>query len=730
MKKTALQKRMLAFVLALLITLGVVPFSAKAADEKITIYHTNDIHGNVEHIVDEEGKEVKQLGLDRVAQLKKNTENALLVDAGDFSQGHMFANLAHGKSVIEVMNTAGYDVAALGNHEFDFSISELDENIGTADFDVLAANISVGDKTKERYANLAEMPLYSVKEVGGKTIAFFAVDTPELNGMVSPKKLKEAGIAIRTDISKVATEIVASIQKDFPNVDAIIAITHTGYVDGAGDGKESAEQVAMVKGVSAVIDGHDHQLRLGDTAKNVNGTLVVSTGTAMTALGKLELTFSGGSVKAVSSNAFDEAKDLEPDSKTAAVIESWNQKFDETKSKVVFSSEVNLWGGNLDGYTMNNEEIKASIARRGETNAGTLMNDARIWKAKEWLKDNYDDGLYADFKLSPDMPVVCVTGGGSVRGSAKAGEITLEQLMGVFSFAFENAEDRYVMITPKTLYDAVEHGCTIFSGQDAASGMLEADGSIHGRFPLPGGFSYEYDISQPKSEEYDKDNMKMPAKIGSRVRSITLADGRVLDREDTKMQILLVTGSYEIGGGDSYWMLGVLNDAANYGGYMNIPLVATPEGNCGDAVIDYVNTVFNGVLPAKNYPVRGELIKRVNDPYKLDSFEAKLTVTDNGSELKNSEFILYVNGESKAVKSDAKGLITVELQNGPNELRLIGTKTKYDSGSIYLDNYAGLHNAVFDNKPGELPLNISSISRVEVADATVERTIEDFEEAA
>lgn len=724
MKRLRVPKTMAAFFLALCMTLALVPISAQAADETITIYHTNDIHGNVEQITGEDNS-VQQLGLDRVAQLKKETKNVLLVDAGDFSQGHMFANMAHGKSVIEVMNAAGYDIAALGNHEFDFSIGELDENIGLAKFDVLSANISVKDKSL--FPNLANMQPYVMKEVAGKKIVFFSLNTPELNGMVSPKKLKDAGISICTDISKQAKEIVATIQKDVPQADAIIAITHTGYVDETG--KESSHQVAEIQGVTAVIDGHDHQLRLGNAAKNVKGTLVVSTGTAMSALGKLELTFEGNKAKVVSSNAFDEAAKLTADKETEAVVQKWNKTFDEIKNKVVFTSEVNLWGGNLDGYTMDGEETKASIARRGETNAGKLMNDARLWKAEAWLKENYDESIYKDFHLTADMPVVCVTGGGSIRGSAKAGDVTLEQLMGVFSFAFENAEDYYVLINPKILYDVIEHGCSIFSGQDTKSGMWEADGSIHGRFPLPGGFSYTYDINKAKSEEYDKDNLTMPKKIGERVQNITLADGTVLDRNDTKTPILLVSREYEVGGGDSHWMLGILNNAPNYGGYMNVPLVATTQENCGDIIIDYVNTVYNGVLPAENYPVRGTLITHVNDPYQSDHFEAKLTMMDGTTALKNTEFTLYVNGKAETVRSDASGLIKVTLQNGPNELRLMGQGIQYDSGSIYLDNYVGLHNAVVGNNPGEIDM-LSSVQKDEVAEAVVETLIEDRLEAA
>ena len=83
---------------------------------KFVILHTNDMHGYMQTTD-------TCLGIGAVAQLKKDYEaqgyDVLLMDAGDYLQGSSFANFTQGESVVEVMNAAGYDVAALGNHEFD-----------------------------------------------------------------------------------------------------------------------------------------------------------------------------------------------------------------------------------------------------------------------------------------------------------------------------------------------------------------------------------------------------------------------------------------------------------------------------------------------------------------------------------------------------------------------------------------------------------------------------------
>ena len=98
-----------------------------------TISHDDDAKGecfrkypSVEASFNEETKEIEKPGLDYVAALHAADENSLLVDAGDFSQGTLFANMAHGLSVVEVMNAAGYDLGVLGNHD-DSGLAQLSD---------------------------------------------------------------------------------------------------------------------------------------------------------------------------------------------------------------------------------------------------------------------------------------------------------------------------------------------------------------------------------------------------------------------------------------------------------------------------------------------------------------------------------------------------------------------------------------------------------------------------
>ena len=67
----------------------------------------------------------------------------VVLDGGDMMQGTPASNLTRGRSVIDYYNAAGYDGAAIGNHEFDFGMTVLRERMQQARFPMLAANILV-----------------------------------------------------------------------------------------------------------------------------------------------------------------------------------------------------------------------------------------------------------------------------------------------------------------------------------------------------------------------------------------------------------------------------------------------------------------------------------------------------------------------------------------------------------------------------------------------------------
>ena len=115
-------RKFFATLLALVMVLSLMVPTAWAAEEDVTILYTNDVHtyiANEVKLADE--TKVPGIRYSWVAALKDSLgANTLLVDAGDHAQGTAYGSMDKGKTIIELMNAAGYDVATLGNHEFDY----------------------------------------------------------------------------------------------------------------------------------------------------------------------------------------------------------------------------------------------------------------------------------------------------------------------------------------------------------------------------------------------------------------------------------------------------------------------------------------------------------------------------------------------------------------------------------------------------------------------------------
>ena len=172
-------KKLLSLVLALamLCSLSVTASAAETEpdlSDTIIILHTNDVHGAVD-------------GYAKAAALKATYEElgayVLLLDAGDFVQGTPEVNLDQGKTAVELMNLAGYDVAVPGNHEFDYGYSNLKKLEKRADFELLSANVQYKNKAAFAANTTFQAP-------DGTKIGIFGLTTPESATSVHPQMIK------------------------------------------------------------------------------------------------------------------------------------------------------------------------------------------------------------------------------------------------------------------------------------------------------------------------------------------------------------------------------------------------------------------------------------------------------------------------------------------------------------------------------------------------------------
>ena len=107
--------------------------------EQITILGINDMHANID-------------GVARlttcVKQERAKAPQLLLLSAGDNRTGSPYVDCGDhpGASMIQLMNHIGFDLSALGNHEFDSGPAALAYCINAADFDFVSANVFPTDR--------------------------------------------------------------------------------------------------------------------------------------------------------------------------------------------------------------------------------------------------------------------------------------------------------------------------------------------------------------------------------------------------------------------------------------------------------------------------------------------------------------------------------------------------------------------------------------------------------
>ena len=410
----------------------------KEESNKITILHTNDTHGRLK-------ADNKIIGIDTVAAIKNNTENSILVDAGDTIHGLPFVTLSKGQDAVDLLNAAGYEYIVPGNHDFNYGYSRLMElfknsvtlKSGENKLRLLASNINKDGKSVFEANHIKEM------EVNGKTVkvGFFGIATQETAYKTNPNNVK--GIEFTSPIDA-AKEQVADLEKQ--GADVIVALSHVG-TDESSD-PTAYDVIKAVDGIDVYVDGHSHT-----TFKNgekVNDTLLVSTGEYLSNLGKVEIELDENNevVNATASLITkEEASKVTPDAKVAAKIAEIDKAQGEVLSEVIGKNTIDLDG-------------ERNSVRFGETNLGNLITDAMM------------DETGAD---------LAITNGGGIRASIKVGDITKGDIVSVLPFG------NFVVtkqLTGAQIKEVLEFG-------------VRSYGESLGGFPHVAGIKFVVDPSKP-----------------------------------------------------------------------------------------------------------------------------------------------------------------------------------------------------------------------------------------
>lgn len=216
---------------------------AAEKDEHLVILHTNDTHSAIEpNRHDLGGVARRKVLIDSVREANKNV---LLIDAGDAVQGSLYYTLFGGEVERKVMNSLGYDIQILGNHEFDKGMEQLAKEWKQLKATRLSTNYDFSGTALDSLFVTSVTKQFSDKKVG-----FIGINLDPA-GIISEANYE--GVKY-IDGVKAANEEAAKLKAD--GADMVIAVTHIGYENEPG--YSDMDIAAASKDIDVIIGGHSH----------------------------------------------------------------------------------------------------------------------------------------------------------------------------------------------------------------------------------------------------------------------------------------------------------------------------------------------------------------------------------------------------------------------------------------------------------------------------------------
>jgi 2',3'-cyclic-nucleotide 2'-phosphodiesterase/3'-nucleotidase len=238
----------------------------------LRIIETSDLHTQVLDFDYYTDQPTEFYGLARTTSLihaaRSEVKNALLVDNGDLIQGSAIGEYWAEKglrpdevhSVYKAMNSLGYTVGNIGNHEFNYGIEFLLEAINDADFPYICANVLDAKTGKPLFSPYLIETIQALDDAGNShllKVGFIGFVPPQI---MTWDKIHLTGRITVKDIKATAEELVPQMRA--AGVDVIIAIPHSGLSSRpyAAMAENSVYYLSEVKGIDAILFGHSHAL--------------------------------------------------------------------------------------------------------------------------------------------------------------------------------------------------------------------------------------------------------------------------------------------------------------------------------------------------------------------------------------------------------------------------------------------------------------------------------------
>ena len=643
MKKEIRIKQGLALLMTLMLTIAMAVMSGAPvfADEeekpsfeladdytgKTVILHSNDVHGNIAGYANIAGLR---------DELEKRGADVIMADSGDYMQGSPYVNFYKGKSAVRMMNKAGYDIATIGNHEFDYTAKNMLDVLKDARFKVICADVYAKSDGKDVFDDTA------IIESGGVKVGFFGMDTPETMTKSSPKSMQGYGFNDEeTEVTfyQKAQQCIDELKAD--GADIVICLTHLG-VEPESEPYRSYDLYNNTEGIDLILDGHSHTVM----EEGENGEPIMQTGTKFEYIGvavideKTKQLETRGLYPVTEDSYVNEDVLREAHAIMAEVDGAYAYKMGESKVELngAFDAE-----DAVAPFTNGN--------RDGETNLGDFATDALKWYAFENIDELNED---------PDSVVTVLNGGGN-RDWIHKGDITKKDLNTVWPFANSIV---VIDVTGEELLNVLE--ASTFSTPEPMGGFPQVEG---------------IDFTVDTTREYDAQPVTFPDSTyygPASIQRVTInsINGKPFDKA-AKYKVL--TSDFLASGGDTYYGFKSASSKIDTGMLLD------------DAVSDYLEKKLKGVIgeeyadaagrihiitaDSQEEGKTGEPEQAETDGSKVQAPEPAVAGTDLAADGKWGP--LTTEATQKALSEEADGKL------GPDTVRAIQKKVGADEDGIW-----------------------------------------------
>ncbi len=266
-----MNRRLLSF---LLLCLFLFSQSLRAQEKpvEIVILHTNDMHSKIDNMA-----KLAYLA----DSLRKIHPHVFLLSAGDNQTGNPVVDMVpeKGYPMIDLMNRCGFNVSAVGNHEFDMGQKMMRARLVQAKFPFVCCNMDGSD------AECGQVRPYVIlkagREVSIAVLGFIQLDD---NGLPSAHPSNMTDIRFVYGPSKAREYAFLDRENQ-----VFIALSHLGL-------PTDYVLADSLPGLDLIIGGHSHTLLTEPRFRN--DVMIVQTGAQMKYVGKVTLQVHKGKITA------------------------------------------------------------------------------------------------------------------------------------------------------------------------------------------------------------------------------------------------------------------------------------------------------------------------------------------------------------------------------------------------------------------------------------------------